>query len=374
MARSCTFCGRSGHTQARCFSAHPELRPTCSNCLKKGHTESRCWAARVEEAPTPDTNDWPAQTEEAPATDTNNWPAQTEESLQADRDELVKSMAKQTAEYAIIGDIKPATMDTFDLTDLPTEEVIQTIRKWDVRKVVQALEGSRIAPCTILQNHIESLPHFQEFEKNREQIFQNFKDIEGLQRAVDKAKDFARWSIQPDIRKWTYDNVVKNYTEAPCPRCLDSEVKDHLTATDGMLVCRWCFFDDPEYRLALNVEEMKYGRMDTEMYDRPSVGWAKDYLTTKRKLNRPMVCKHGKNIGNTQEIQLSREGGRTWASMGKKLWAKVIPYWDRRSDFVYTDQEGFYSAEGCNQHPLPSLYPEDRIPDIKAYDPDELRL
>ncbi|KAK6223426.1 hypothetical protein LQW54_000544 [Pestalotiopsis sp. IQ-011] len=34
-----------------------------------------------------------------------------------------------------------------------------------------------------LQDHVESLPHFQEFEKNREQIFQNFKDIEALQRA-----------------------------------------------------------------------------------------------------------------------------------------------------------------------------------------------
>lgn len=54
-------------------------------------------------------------------------------------DELMRSMTKQTAEYAIIGDVKPATMDTFDLVDLPAEEVIQTIRKWDVRKVVQAL-------------------------------------------------------------------------------------------------------------------------------------------------------------------------------------------------------------------------------------------
>lgn len=139
MARSCTFCGRSGHTQARCFLAHPELRPTCSNCLKKGHTESRCWAARVEESHAPDSNDWLAKTEEAPATDASGWPLQTEESLQADRDELVKSMAKQTAEYAIVGDIKPTTMDTFDLADLPTEEVIQTIRKWDVCKIVQAL-------------------------------------------------------------------------------------------------------------------------------------------------------------------------------------------------------------------------------------------
>lgn len=126
-------------------------------------------------------------------------------------------------------------------------------------------EGSKIAPCAILQKHIESMPHFQEFEKNREQIFQNFKDIKALQKAVDKAKDFARWSIQPDIRKWTYDNVMNNYTEAPCPRCLDSEVKDHLNAIDGMIVCGGCFFDNPEYRLALNVEEMKDVRTDMDV-------------------------------------------------------------------------------------------------------------
>lgn len=110
------------------------------------------------------------------------------------------------------------------------------------------------------------------------------------------------------------------------------------------------------------------------MYYRPSVGWAKDYLTTKKKPMRPMVCKHGKNIGNTQEIQLSREGGRTWAPMGKKLWAKVIPYYDKRSGFDYKDQEGFYSAEGCNQHPWTACHPEDREPEIEAYDADELRL
>lgn len=87
-----------------------------------------------------------------------------------------------------------------------------------------------------------------------------------------------------------------------------------------------------------------------------------------------MMCKHGKNIGNTQEIQLSREGGRTWAPMGKKLWAKVIPYYDKRSGFDYKDQEGFYSAEGCNQHPWTACHPGDREPEIEAYDADELRL
>ncbi|KAI0171185.1 hypothetical protein BJ166DRAFT_622720 [Pestalotiopsis sp. NC0098] len=56
-------------------------------------------------------------------------------------------------------------------------------------------------------------------------------------------------------------------TEDLCSRC-----PHHL----GQQSFNDCFLDNPPYRLALDVEDVKDVRTDVDMSYRPSVGWAKD--------------------------------------------------------------------------------------------------
>ncbi|ETS83801.1 hypothetical protein PFICI_05677 [Pestalotiopsis fici W106-1] len=361
-ATNCSYCGRMGHVEARCYHAHPELAPRDWVIRRPGQGRGQRRQGPRDERkqnnfiqPQPSRNQWvgTSTANGAPATKTNPTTNNQSGNLNAVTRDMTKlSVTDQGQEK------------TFRLMDLSTELVLEVLGHCDVLALTRLLRTSKLT-----KSLVESLEIIEE-------IAGNAKILGKLHIAVQRSKEHRKWSLPLDLSNWNPASILSSYKSEICPTCPPHEADFNapegweepvphswmklVNATDGMYTCFDCFIHTPGYRLALDIEEFK--QAEEWIHYRPDVGFAKNYLDNR-------VCRHGARLSGLQPIFLSQEGGPTFARISRNLWAKVRPFADSLG-YDAREVDRYYLAEGCDKHTRPDMCtaPDD----ISDYDPNEI--